>query len=95
MQNRRKFIGQSVLATADIGFPDGHCRFTGRRRKKLTILHTNDVHSRLEPLPDGRGGENARGAGRRGCRAERSRIRGERIDVLLLDAGISSRARRF
>ncbi|HMX37228.1 MAG TPA: metallophosphoesterase, partial [Ferruginibacter sp.] len=87
MQNRRKFIGQSVLATA--GILASRTAIAGLQEegvKKLTILHTNDVHSRLEPFPMD-GGRN-QGLGGVAARAELiRRIRGEESNVLLLDAG--------
>ncbi len=53
---------------------------------KLTILHTNDVHSRLEPFPMD-GGRN-QGLGGVVARAELiAKIRKEETHVLLLDAG--------
>ena len=53
---------------------------------KLTILHTNDVHSRVEPFPED-AGRNAGlgGAARRAALIQR--IRYEEDHVLLLDAG--------
>jgi len=53
---------------------------------KLTILHTNDVHSRVEPFPED-AGRNAGlgGAARRASLIQR--IRYEEDHVLLLDAG--------
>ena len=88
MQTRRKFIVQSslaacalltsntVLATFDINSDV----------KKLTILHTNDVHSRLEPFP--MDGSKNQGLGGVAARAELiKRIRNEVEQVLLLDAG--------
>lgn len=87
MQNRRKFIGQSVLATA--GILASRTAIAGLQEegvKKLTILHTNGVHSRLEPFPMD-GGRN-QGLGGVAARAELiRRIRGEESNVLLLDAG--------
>ncbi len=53
---------------------------------KLTILHTNDTHSRLEPFPMD-GGRN-QGLGGVATRAQLiNRIRQEEEHVLLLDAG--------
>jgi 5'-nucleotidase len=87
MLNRKKFIrnaalsagamvaGPSLLKAADYFSP-----------LKLTILHTNDVHSRLEPFPMD-GGRN-QGLGGVAGRAELiSKIRSEEEHVLLLDAG--------
>ncbi|RYZ81717.1 MAG: bifunctional metallophosphatase/5'-nucleotidase [Moraxellaceae bacterium] len=53
---------------------------------KLTILHTNDVHSRIEPFPmDGSRNQGMGGAARRASLIKR--IREEEQNVLLLDAG--------
>ena len=53
---------------------------------KLTILHTNDVHSRIDPFPLD-GGRNA-GLGGAAKRAQMiSDIRAQEKNVLLLDAG--------
>jgi 5'-nucleotidase len=56
------------------------------RRGNLTILHTNDVHSRLDPFPQD-GSKNA-GLGGVAARSELIRqIRSETESVLLVDAG--------
>ncbi len=53
---------------------------------KLTILHTNDVHSRIDPFPmDGGRNQGRGGASRRAALI--SRLRAEEEHVLLLDAG--------
>jgi len=53
---------------------------------KLTILHTNDVHSRIDPFPlDGSRNEGMGGAARRAARI--IDIRNKEKNVLLLDAG--------
>ena len=53
---------------------------------RLTVLHTNDVHSRIDPFPMD-GGTN-QGLGGVAARAEIiEKIRGEEEHVLLLDAG--------
>jgi 5'-nucleotidase len=52
----------------------------------LTILHTNDVHSRIEPFPmDGSRNQGLGGVAKRATLI--SRIREESKNVLLLDAG--------
>jgi 5'-nucleotidase len=54
--------------------------------RSFTILHTNDVHSRLDPFPADAGSN----AGRGGVAARAAlirRIRSEEAHVLLLDAG--------
>ena len=53
---------------------------------KLVILHTNDVHSRIEPFPeDGSRNAGLGGAARRAALI--NKIRSENEHVLLLDAG--------
>lgn len=53
---------------------------------RLTILHTNDVHSRVEPFPmDGGRNEGQGGAARRASLIKK--IRSRQDNVLLLDAG--------
>jgi 5'-nucleotidase len=87
MQNRRSFIKKSLirgglLAVGQFPFQS----FAKDSTKRLTILHTNDVHSRLEPFPmdgsrhQGEGGVVAR-------MALINKIRAEEENVLLLDAG--------
>lgn len=86
--NRRKFLketaltGGALLASSIIPFD----AFAAAENRKLTILHTNDVHSRLEPFPmDG-----SRNAGMGGVAARAAlikEIRAEAENVLLLDAG--------
>lgn len=54
--------------------------------KKLTILHTNDVHSRIEPFPmDGSRNQGLGGVARRSALIKK--VRAEEPNVLLLDAG--------
>lgn len=86
--NRRKFLketaftGGALLASSLLPFD----AFAGNENRKLTILHTNDVHSRLEPFPmDG-----SRNAGMGGVAARAAlikEIRAEVENVLVLDAG--------
>lgn len=53
---------------------------------KLTILHTNDVHSRIEPFPmDGSRNQGLAGTARRAALIKQ--IRAKEQSVLLLDAG--------
>jgi 5'-nucleotidase len=88
MQNRRKFIQQSALAAGALLTSNSLFAEIQRENalKKLTILHTNDVHSRLEPFPMD-GGRN-QGLGGVAARAELiQKIRSEEQQVLLLDAG--------
>jgi 5'-nucleotidase len=87
MLNRRNFIKKAAigggLALAG-GFPLES--LAGQRLKKLTILHTNDVHSRLEAFPmDGGKYEGQGGVAARATLIKQ--IRAEQEHVLLLDAG--------
>ncbi|HVU94688.1 MAG TPA: metallophosphatase [Puia sp.] len=53
---------------------------------RITILHTNDVHSRIEPFPmDGSANQGLGGVARRAALIRK--IRSEEKNVLLLDAG--------
>lgn len=88
MPTRRKFITQSALAAGALLTTNSmFASVTGAKDiKKLTILHTNDVHSRLEPFP--MDGSKNQGLGGVAARAELiNKIRREEDNVLLLDAG--------
>jgi 5'-nucleotidase len=88
MQSRRKFITQSALATGALFTSNSLFAELQKENaaKKLTILHTNDVHSRLEPFAMD-GGKN-QGLGGVAARAALiQKIRSEEEQVLLLDAG--------
>ncbi|NDC79186.1 MAG: twin-arginine translocation signal domain-containing protein, partial [Chitinophagia bacterium] len=83
--NRRRFIREAGLAAAGMAL-SGRLSAQGPGQdpaRRLTILHTNDVHSRLEPFPSD-GGSNA---GRGGVAARAAlirKIRDEGDPVLLL-----------
>ncbi len=85
---RRDFIQQTAATTALVtlgGF--GLQSFNAASRtKKITILHTNDVHSHIDPFgpEDGRNA-NQGGVARRASLVES--IRNENPNTLLLDAG--------
>ncbi|PRD48369.1 bifunctional metallophosphatase/5'-nucleotidase [Sphingobacterium haloxyli] len=85
--DRRRFIKQSLAlsALATLGaYPFD--TFAGLKTKRLTILHTNDVHSRIEPFPmDGSRNQGLGGVARRSALI--NNIRQEERNVLLLDAG--------
>jgi 5'-nucleotidase len=88
MHSRRKFIKNSVLATGSILVGSGiynNVEAAGAAQK-LTILHTNDVHSRLEPFPMD-GGRNQGQGGVAGRAHIINEIRRQEEHVLLLDAG--------
>ncbi|MFT4062356.1 MAG: metallophosphatase [Edaphocola sp.] len=87
MQNRRSFLKQTGFGAGLLvagGFPLGALAQDGG--SKLTILHTNDVHSRLDPFPmDGSRLQGLGGAARRAAYIDT--IRKEVPQLLLLDAG--------
>jgi 5'-nucleotidase len=87
MLSRKKFIQQGALAAgALLAGPSVLRAGEYFEPLKLTILHTNDVHSRIEPFPMD-GGRN-QGLGGVAARASLiSQIRREEDNVLLLDAG--------
>jgi 5'-nucleotidase len=87
MPSRRNFIRNSALATgAMMAGPSLSHATEYFSVQKLTILHTNDVHSRLEPFPMD-GGRN-QGLGGVAARAELiNSIKKEQEQVLVLDAG--------
>ena len=84
---RRSFIQKATSATllSSVGaFPLS--AFAKEDLIKLTILHTNDVHSRIEPFPmDGSRNQGLGGAARRASLIKK--IRAEEEPILLLDAG--------
>ncbi len=84
--NRRNFLKNSIYGSiAIIGLGEIPA-FAKQHATKITILHTNDVHSHIDPFPDndpkypGLGGVARRAA-------LIKKIRHEEKNVLLLDAG--------
>ncbi len=84
--DRRRFLKKIVVASAAgvVGLPS--CKVMGGGQTKLTILHTNDVHSHIDPFPD----NHSLFAGKGGF-ARRfaliKQVRRQEENVLLLDAG--------
>ena len=84
--NRREFLKKGGLSAAALGL--GAIPAFARRDSvvQLTILHTNDVHSRIDPFPmDGSRNQGLGGVARRAALVKK--IRAEQPNVLLLDAG--------
>ena len=85
---RRDFIQQSTAATAllSLGGFGLQSFSTGSKTTQITILHTNDVHSHIDPFgpEDGRN-PNKGGVARRASLVQA--IRNENPNTLLLDAG--------
>ncbi|TJY36086.1 bifunctional metallophosphatase/5'-nucleotidase [Pontimicrobium aquaticum] len=84
---RRKFIQQTAASSAFIGLGGlTLSSFNSVTQKKITILHTNDVHSHIDPFgPDDGRNANKGGVARRASLVET--IRKENPNTLLLDAG--------
>ncbi|MEY2702460.1 MAG: hypothetical protein RLY43_1093 [Bacteroidota bacterium] len=84
---RRTFLKNTAASTTFIGLGGiSLSSFSSVDEKKITILHTNDVHSHIDPFPaDHPRNPNMGGAARRASIIEQ--IRREEKNVLLLDAG--------
>lgn len=84
--NRRHFIQQTAAAGTLIGLGGLGLQSFSNSSKKITILHTNDVHSHIDPFgpEDGRNA-NLGGVARRFTLIES--IRKENPNTLLFDAG--------
>ena len=85
---RRAFIKNTAATSSLLTF--GGLSLTNfdtvEKIKKITILHTNDTHSHIDPFPaDDPKNPNQAGAARRASIIEK--IRSEEENVLLLDAG--------
>ncbi|AXT54528.1 metallophosphatase [Aquimarina sp. MMG015] len=84
---RREFVKHSALTAGLLTVGGvGLSSFSASNAKKITILHTNDVHSHIDPFGpnDGRN-SNKGGVARRATIIEN--IRKENPNTLLLDAG--------
>lgn len=84
---RRTFLKNTAASTTFVGLGGiSLSSFSSVEEKKITILHTNDVHSHIDPFPaDHPRNPNMGGAARRASIIEQ--IRKEEKNVLLLDAG--------
>lgn len=87
MSNRRDFIKRVAAASAGLALVNLPQKLLAANElAQLTILHTNDIHSQIDPFPDnhpvnaGKGGL-ARLSGRI------QQIKAEQSNVLLLDSG--------
>lgn len=87
--NRRKFLYNLTLSGAAIyvsGYSNSLFGMDKGEITKLTILHTNDVHSRLDPFPvDGTKYQGLGGVTRRAALIKK--IREEQKNILLFDCG--------
>ncbi|HSI69966.1 MAG TPA: metallophosphatase [Gillisia sp.] len=83
---RRHFLQSTAATSAFIGLGGLSLSFAEKQTKHITILHTNDVHSHIEPFgPDHNRNPNMGGVARRATLVEE--IRRENPNTLLLDAG--------
>ena len=83
---RRDFIEKTAASAALVTIGGSLSGFQTTTIKHLTILHTNDVHSHIDPFPaDDPRNANMGGVSRRAALIES--IRKENPNVLLLDAG--------
>lgn len=89
MGNRRRFLKQSLAGGTLLvsgAFPWNSVAGPSDNLQRLTILHTNDVHSRIDPFPmDHRSYPGMGGAAKRAKIVKQ--IRKESEHVLLLDSG--------
>lgn len=84
---RRTFIKNTAATSALVTLSGvSLSSFTTVKERKITILHTNDVHSHIDPFPENHPKNPAMGGvARRASLIEQ--IRKEETNVLLLDAG--------
>lgn len=85
--NRRSFLKNTVAGAALLALGiKSDSTFAKDDLVKLTILHTNDVHSRIDPFPmDGTRNQGLGGVAARSALI--NKIRQEEKNVMLLDAG--------
>ena len=86
--NRRRFLTNSAAFGATlIGLPRGLELISGYAAADtiITILHTNDTHSQIEPLPANDANAGKGGVARRATLVKR--VRQENPNTLLVDAG--------
>lgn len=83
--SRRNFVKQGLVVAGGLVTGLSSLPAWAARKVKITILHTNDTHSRIDPYP-----ENGPNAGRGGVAARMrliKQIRATEEHVLLFDAG--------
>ena len=83
---RRDFIEKTIASTAVLGMGLSLSSFKSDTIQHLTILHTNDVHSYIDPFPANHPkNPNMGGVSKRATLIEKIRL--ENPNLLLLDAG--------
>ena len=84
--NRRSFIKNTTASGIGLLSPIPASMLLAENITKITILHTNDVHSRIDPFPQ----DGSRNAGQGGAvkrAAIIDRVRAKEEHVVLLDSG--------
>lgn len=84
MINRRTFLTTAAAFGATLAFPRELLRASAADTV-ITILHTNDTHSQIDPLPANDANAGKGGVARRATLVKR--IRKENPNTLLIDAG--------
>ena len=84
---RRDFIQKTAVSSAILTFGGlSLSSFSNKKTKRITILHTNDTHSHIDPFPsDHSKYPNMGGAARRASYI--NKVREENPNTLLFDAG--------
>ena len=90
MINRRNFLTNTVVFGASLALNSkinliAHDSFVASNETVITILHTNDTHSQIDPLPANDKYAGKGGVARRGTLVKR--IRKQNPNTLLIDAG--------
>jgi 5'-nucleotidase len=86
MWNRRDFLKRAGAASVLLLLPDWMQELEAARLTRLVILHTNDLHSRIDPFPD----NDPRYAGQGGLARIANlvqEVKKREPNVLLLDSG--------
>ncbi|WP_143525017.1 bifunctional metallophosphatase/5'-nucleotidase [Labilibacter marinus] len=86
INNRRKFLKTIAFGSAAGMLTIPSCKVGNGGKVKVTILHTNDVHSHIEPFPDNHAKYPGQGGFARRF-ALIKQVRREEEHVLLLDSG--------
>lgn len=87
MQNRRKFIKQVAVGSLGISTLSSFDTFAAKDTlTKLTILHTNDMHSRIDPFPTNHRKYPGLG-GMSKVATLVNKVKAEEKNVVVLDAG--------
>ncbi len=84
--NRRQFLKSIALGSVVGAISLPGCNLLNKGESTLTILHTNDIHSHIDPFPDNDGRYGGKGGFARRF-ALIKQVRQSNTNVLLLDSG--------